>query len=63
MIQVAAPLSPAVALLAAPLTTKIEVQRREKKCRKNFETSDPVGVGAKEIENSQNRRSGVDLRK
>jgi len=44
----AAPLSPAVAqlapLLEAPLTTNIEVQRRKKKCRKNFV------VGAKEIE-------------
>jgi hypothetical protein len=45
---VAAPLSPAVAKLAppleAPLTTKQEDRRREKKCGKNFV------VGAKEIE-------------
>jgi len=44
VIQVAAPLSPAVALLAppldAPLTTKLEVQRREKKCRKNLVVGD-----------------------
>jgi len=48
VIKVAAALSPAVAQLAppleAPLTTKQEVQRREKKCRKNFV------VRAKEIE-------------
>ena len=63
MIKVASPLSLAVVQLAPPLeallTSKQDVRRREKKCRKNFV------VGAKEIEKkkkSQNRKSGVDLR-
>jgi hypothetical protein len=61
VINLASPLSPAVAQLApplaTPLTTKAEVWRREKKCRKKFV------VEAQEIEKkTQNRGSGVDLR-
>jgi hypothetical protein len=64
VIQVAAALSPAVALLAppleAPLTTNTGREKKRKEmpqelsCRRqDFQTSDPVGVGAKEIEISQ----------